>query len=161
RKYLLGPVTADWAGRYWKEARQRGECLAFNEAGDLDLAVRPGDSWDDVLGRLPDGWRPDLVVLDLAYSVVPDGLWSAPVPVVGLAADGNRLWHPLACLAPACDVLLTDGPGVEAMRRAGWGQARPANLYGPEPAYLGLPLEGDGRDIDILFVGNLSPAAQR
>ena len=40
RKYLFGPVTRDFAEQNLAPARQSGDCLAFNEAGDLDVTVR-------------------------------------------------------------------------------------------------------------------------
>jgi glycosyltransferase involved in cell wall biosynthesis/Tfp pilus assembly protein PilF len=160
-KYLVGPVSARRAEEAWAGPRRSGACRAFNATGGLDLAVGPRDTWDDVLSRLPEGWRPDLVVLDPAYRCVPPGLWRAPVPLVALAADWNFLWHGYRRLLPLCDLVLTDSAGVEVMRRQGIYHARAANLYGPERAYLDLPEEEGERDIDVLFVGNLHPAVQR
>ncbi len=142
-------------------ARARGECRAFNADGDADLKIAPGDPWADAAARLPAGWSPDAVVLYLPYTAVPNCLWSAPIPLVGLAADWNLLWHGYRRVLPLCERVLTDAPGVEVMRRCGWGHGRAANLYGPEPALLGLPLDGPERDIDVLFVGNLNAAVQR
>ena len=160
-KYLVGPVTARRAAKAWAGPRAAGDCRLFNATGDLDLAVGPADGWAEILARLPEGWRPDLVVLEPAYGCVPPGLWRAPVPLVALAADWNLLGHGYRHLLPACDLVLTDPPGVEAMRRQGCTHVRAANLYGPELAFLELPAEDGPRDIDILFVGNLHPAVQR
>jgi hypothetical protein len=33
------------------------------------------------------------VALNLAYTTVPAAQWTAPVPLVGLPADANLLWH--------------------------------------------------------------------
>jgi glycosyltransferase involved in cell wall biosynthesis/tetratricopeptide (TPR) repeat protein len=159
-RYLLGPVTAEQA-RYWQAERQAGRCLAFNARGDLDLTAGPGDSWDDLLGRLPTDWRPDFCALYLPYATVPAGLWSAPVPLVGLAPDWNLLWHHYRRALPRCDLVLVDGPGVAALARQGLRHARPANLFGCDADLLdGLRPDGP-RDIDILFVGNLHAAVQR
>src|SRR5215470_8720981 len=102
-RYLLGPVPPDRARR-WQADRDAGRCLAFNTRGDVDLAVGPGDSWDDIQGRLPADWRPDFVALYLPYTTVPAGLWSAPVPLVGLAPDWNLLWHHYRRALRRCDL---------------------------------------------------------
>jgi hypothetical protein len=51
RRYLFGPVTAEFADENLRRHRERGDCLTFNARGDADVVVRPGDSWDDVCGR--------------------------------------------------------------------------------------------------------------
>jgi hypothetical protein len=158
-RYLLGPALFDQA-RHWQADRGAGSCLAFNTKDDADLIVGAADSWDDVLGRLPGGWRPDFVALHLNYTTVPESLWSAPVPVVGLATDWNLLWHYYRHALRRCDLVLIDVPGVEVMAREGFHHWRPANLFGCAPELLG-PWPDGPRDIDVLFVGNLHPAVQR
>src|SRR5205085_2096925 len=111
--------------------------------------------------RLPSGWQADYVVLYLPYTSVPPCLGLAPVPLVGLAADWNLLWHHYRRCLRRCDLVLTDTPGVEALARAGLAHARPANLFGCERAYLDTPWPEGPRDLDVLFVGNLSPPVQR
>jgi predicted O-linked N-acetylglucosamine transferase (SPINDLY family)/glycosyltransferase involved in cell wall biosynthesis len=160
RRYLIGPASEEWLAN-WEGPRRQGWCRAFGAAGGVDLAVGPADTWEDVCRRLPPGWRPDFVALHLNYTTVPAGLWSAPVPLVGLAADWNLQWHHLRRVLPRLDLVLTDAPGVEALRRAGCGHARAANLYGLEPPWRGLDPDEGARDIDVLFVGNLHPAVQR
>ena len=100
-RHLFGPVSAAFAAENLRAAREAGRCLAFGPAG-VDVAVAPGDSWEAVLSRLPEGWRPDFVALWLPYTVVPACVWSAPVPLVALAADWNLLWrHYRRVLPPA------------------------------------------------------------
>ncbi len=91
-RFLFGPTTGDFADTYLGEVRGAGRCLAFGP-GDVDLIVGPEARWDDVAAQFPAGWRPDLIALWLNYTGVPDCLWSAPVPIVGLATDWNLLWH--------------------------------------------------------------------
>src|SRR5258708_5402366 len=93
RRYLFGPVTAEYADQKLHRVRQAGTCLAFNQKGDVGLAIGPDDTWDAICQRLPAGWWPDFIVLSLAYTSIPRCLWSAPVPLVGLADDWNLLWH--------------------------------------------------------------------
>jgi hypothetical protein len=159
-RYLLGPVPTDQARR-WQADRDAGRCLAFNATGDIDLAIGPGDRWDDVLARLPAGWRPDFVAVNLNYTSVPHGLWAAPVPLVGLATDWNLLWHHYRYALRRCELVLIDVPGAEVLAREGLRHARPANLFGCDPGLLDGPWPDGPRDIDVLFVGNLHPAVQR
>ncbi len=85
------PATASPAEQHPRCRREAGLCRTFALAGTADLAVGLGDTWDAVQARLPAAWRPDFVALDLHYTAVPAALWSAPLPVVGLAADWNLL----------------------------------------------------------------------
>jgi hypothetical protein len=73
--YLVGPVTGEHAWRCWKEPRARGVCRAFNPVGDADLAVGPGDTWEDVCRHLPAGWRPDFIALYLPYYGFVTSAW--------------------------------------------------------------------------------------
>src|SRR6266478_4760321 len=175
-RYLFGPVSAPFAAHHLARARQAGECLAFNVAGDLDLRIGLEDTWEAVCAGLPADWRPDFIALYLAYNMIPECLRSAPLPRVGLAADWNLHWHAYRRLLRKCDLVLTDTTGVEVMHREGIAQARIANLYGLASDFLknppsapedrGSKIEDRGlthqpRDIDVLFVGNLHPAIQR
>ncbi|HZU38674.1 MAG TPA: hypothetical protein VFA18_22295, partial [Gemmataceae bacterium] len=159
-RYLFGPVTPAFADQNLHRARQAGECLAFDATGATDLMVGPADSWDMVCQRLSAGWAPDFLVLYLPYTTIPPGLWAAPIPIMGLAADWNLLWHGYRHCLPACDLVLTDAAGVQALTRQGLDHARAATLFGCERAFLEQPIGEGPRDIDVLFVGNLHPAVQ-
>src|SRR5205807_6089232 len=135
--------------------RGAGQCLAFDGAGDTDLSISTGDTWETVMSRLPGNWRPDFVALYLPYTRIPACLWSAPVPIVGLAADWHLVWHHYRHCLRWCDLVLADTPGVEVMMREGIGHARAANLFGLErAAFLAEHAESAEKDIDILFIGN-------
>src|SRR5262245_58396692 len=131
-RYLFGPVPAAFADQNLHPQRQAGACVAFGPTADMDLTIGLDDTWDGLCGRLPAGWRPDFIVLNLGYATVPAGLWSAPVPLVGLAKDWNLLWHAYRRQLPHCDLVLTDAEGVETLARAGLPHARAANLFGCE-----------------------------
>ncbi len=158
--YLFGPVSTDYAAAYLRGERDAGRCLTFGWSGGQDLTLAPGDTWESVSQRLPEGWRPDFLALYLPYRRLTAWTWSAPVPLVGLAADWTLLWHHYRRLA-ACDLLLTDTAGVEAFLRQGLSQARPANLFGCDPALVESPWPDGARDLDIFFAGNLHSAVQR
>jgi GT2 family glycosyltransferase len=160
-RFLFGPVTTAFAEENLRRFRETGTCLAFGPAGTSDISIAPGETWDAVLAKLPESWRPDFVALWLPYATIPVGLWSAPVPLVGLAADWNLLWHQYRRCLRRCDLVLTDAAGVDVMRRAGITHVRAADLFGCESSFLEKSLLDGPRDIDILFVGNVSSAVQR
>jgi GT2 family glycosyltransferase len=158
-RYLVGPVSGDRA-RHWQADRRAGLCRAFNAEGTADLAMGFRDTWDDVCARLPDGGRPDFVVLYLGYGTVPPCLWEVPVPLVALAPDFQLQWHFLRRVLPLCELVFADKAGVEVMRQAGLTQARYANLFGLHGPFLEESPPEENRDIDVLFIGNLHPAVQ-
>jgi hypothetical protein len=139
RRYLFGPVTAPFADQHLEGERRAGRCLTFGGDGSSGLAIGPGDSWEGVCARLPEGWRPDFVALYLPYTSVPPCVWSAPIPLVGLAADWNLQWHWYRRALRRCDLVLTDAAGVEVMQREGIEHARAGNLFGCGREYLGMP----------------------
>src|SRR5438094_5405971 len=125
RRYLFGPVIAAFAEQNLQRARQAGDCLTFGYAG-ADIQIQPSDTWESLCSRLPSGWRPDFVALYLPYRTVPTCLWTAPVPLVGLAADWTLLWHQYRLTLPMCDLVLTDTAGVETLAREGIHHAQVA-----------------------------------
>src|SRR5438132_8411001 len=179
-RYLFGPITREFAEANLSAPRGAGQCLAFDGAGDTDLCISTGDTWETVMRRLPGNWRPDFVALYLPYTRIPACLWSAPVPIVGLAADWNLVWHHYRHCLWQCDLVLTDAVGVEVMQREGMRHARAANLYGLEKGALSTDSTDDTdktetgtgtsnagcqspcpvRDIDIVFIGNMHSAVQ-
>jgi RNA polymerase sigma factor (sigma-70 family) len=160
-RYLVGPITTATT-EHWRLHREQGICRLFARRGPADVHIGPGDSWDTVLAQLPDGWRPDFILLDLAYTTVPACLWDAPVPLVALAPDWQWQWHYLRLAVPRCALVLTDVLGVDALHRQGIAQARQANLFGLQGLFTTpAPLPDPPRDIDILFIGNLHHAVQR
>jgi glycosyltransferase involved in cell wall biosynthesis/tetratricopeptide (TPR) repeat protein len=157
-RYLIGPVTADRA-RLWQDARLRNEVVSFGPSG-VDLLLQPGDRWERILQRLPSGWQPDLLVLDLGSGVVPAWCWDAPLPVVALAPGWPLQWHAFRRLLPRCELVFADPPGVEVMHRAGILQARAGHLFGIDPRWLAQDLPEEDRDIDLLFFCPQHPAGQ-
>ncbi len=134
RRILYGPLTRTHTPAALAADRPPGEWVTFGEGADIPWA--PADSWADLARRFPPGWAPDAVLAWVPYAPVPAFASHAPVPVVALAADWNLLWHPYRHLLPVFDAVLTDAPGVEALRRAGLGHAYPANLFGLGRDYL-------------------------
>src|SRR5260221_10449331 len=135
-QYLFGPVTPDFARESLAGLREAGECIAFNADGGLDLTIRANDTWETVCARMPGGAAPEFIVLYMPYTFIPPCLWSAPIPLVALAADWNLLFHGYGRQLAQADLVLTDKAGVDVFTRAGLRHARTANLYGCERSFL-------------------------
>src|SRR5260370_41310525 len=103
RKYLFGPTTEKWTEANLRQQIESGACRIFGSNEDAPLTVGEADSWTQVCERLGPDWQPDFLVLELAYSTIPECLWSAPVPIVALAPDWNLLWHTYRHCLPLCD----------------------------------------------------------
>jgi tetratricopeptide (TPR) repeat protein len=153
---LVGPVSARVAARQLDAARRAGNCLTFGRTG-TDVLFNPGDSWAELSNRLPAGWAPDCIVLILAYNALPVGIWPAPLPLIGYAADWPLHWHYYRRLAPHLDLIWTDARGTELFQAAGLRNVRavvplgrPTSPPGPDPAAK--------RDLDLVWVGNFNPA---
>jgi GT2 family glycosyltransferase/tetratricopeptide (TPR) repeat protein len=161
RRFLIGPVNTEFADQDLYALRAAGRCLTFSHRAGTDLNITNHETWESLSDRLPAHWQPDFLVLNLAYQTIPPALWSAPVPLIALAADWNLTFHGLRRLLPFCDLIFTDAPGVEVLRAQGYEQVLPAYLFGLQRPFLEAAPPTDPRDIDILFVANLHPAVQR
>jgi tetratricopeptide (TPR) repeat protein len=163
-RYLFGPVTSAFADQHLHDAVAAGDCLPFNHVGDVGLQIRPADCWEEVIARFPAGWRPDVIALVMHYKTAPTCLWTAPIPIIGLAGDWNLLFHYYRLRLPSCEVVAVDANGVDVCRRAGIEQARPFVIYGCGRAFLAAAVREEEsprkRDIDIGFVGNLRASVQ-
>jgi GT2 family glycosyltransferase/Flp pilus assembly protein TadD len=156
---LFGPAPETFSAR---DLGAPDENVVFDFDGRHSFGLSANTSWEEVLGQLPPGWRPDFLALSLAYNSIPIGLWRAPVPIIGLAADWNLLWSYYRHVLPRCDLVLCDEPGIESLQRAGIAYVRPAALFGLEQSFFAdAPSTTTERDIDVLFVGNCSSSVQR
>jgi glycosyltransferase involved in cell wall biosynthesis/predicted Zn-dependent protease/predicted O-methyltransferase YrrM len=107
------------------------------------------------------GGEPEALVVWPGYTSVPAWVWSAPVPVAAAAHDPNLLWHSFRHNLPLADVVLTDAPSAQRLRRAGLQHVRAANLFGIDRHFAAALDDPEGeRDIDLVFVGNVNPAVQ-
>jgi hypothetical protein len=161
RRYLVGPISSGFSANDLEQQRQAGHCLTFGPADGNDLTIAKAEGWEELSAKLPADWRPDFLVMPLWYTTIPQSFWNAPIPIIGLAADWNLLWHYYRHLLQDCDLVLTDAMGVERMLAQGISDVRYANLYGCIKETLNHEWSEGPRDIDILFVGNLHPAVQR
>jgi GT2 family glycosyltransferase/tetratricopeptide (TPR) repeat protein len=159
-RYLFGPVPGAFAVRSLGPERARGACLTFGPAADADLRIGPNDTWEQVCTALPDGRLPDFVVLALP-GAVPACLWSAPVPVVALAADGDLFFHAYRLRLSQAELVLADAPTAVALTRAGISHAHAAELCGPARSFLDAPWPEGARDLDVLLIEDPSTAPDR
>lgn len=152
-RILFGPCDdASQFDRFFRTPIDDGQWVAFH-------ATTP--SWEAALQNCS-GSRPDAVVVWPSYASVPSWVWSAPVPVVMLAADANLLWNGYRYLLPLADLVLTDAPSADRLRRAGNEHVRAANLFGLDRYFAASIDEPEiERDLDVVFVGNMSSAVQR
>src|SRR5262249_50662290 len=134
---------------------------AFDESGKCGLAICPGESWQDIQRKFPEGWQPDYILLYLQYRIIPEGLWQANLPIIGMAGDWNLQWHHYGRQLPLCDLVLTDSLGAELFAREGMTHIKPANIFGGPPGGLPAVRADIRRDIDVLFIGNVQAAVQR
>ncbi len=133
---FLGLFPLILRNRIFSSSGGPGSAWLFNAAGNTDLAIGARASWEEVTRGFPGGWQPDFIVLYLPYTTIPQCLWSAPVPLVGLAADWTLLWHYFRWCLRKVDLVFTDKAGVEALAKEGIGQARAANLFGLEKSVV-------------------------
>ena len=73
RRYQFGAVSATFAPPTLAVPPANAACLTFDPPGTAEVPVGHDDRWEAVSARLPEGWQPDFVVLDLASGRIPPG----------------------------------------------------------------------------------------
>ncbi|MBI4506133.1 MAG: methyltransferase domain-containing protein [Chloroflexi bacterium] len=113
------------------------------------------DGWDDLLARLPAGWRPDLVLFwDPHYHPLPPGFERSACPAVAIFMDWFFWPHRAGLYAGFFDALFTNPTGARFLRAGGLPVAGEVN-------YLGVDCErfaadpAAGRDLDVCLVTTL------
>jgi tetratricopeptide (TPR) repeat protein len=159
RRYLVGPVADRFADEHLGTARRAGTCLAFGSSG-VDVPFHPGETWDQLAARLPGGWAPDVLLLNLGYTALPTGFATVPVPVIGYAPDWPLHWHYYHRLAPHVDRLWADIHGCERLAAAGVANTRVVVPFGCPGGLPAVAVDGP-RDLDLVWVGNFNAAIHR
>lgn len=131
---------------------------------DLRLITRPAGypnaTFQDVLGQLPQGWHPDLVIWWLPeFQAVLPGIEECPYPTLALISDWHVLSDPLRAIAPAFDAIATDRWGLERLRGVEGPAVFEAPLYGFDPSSHHTR-EAIDQEWDIIHVGDLHPYLQ-
>ncbi len=158
-KYLIGPASERFAAEHLGPNWREKNILIFGGKG-ADVPFQPGDSWSDLRSRLPDGWAPGALVLNLAYTALPIGFETADVSLIGYAQDWPLHWHYYRQLAPKLDRLWVDETGARLLAIADTPGVRPVVPFGLPH---GVPVVDpkSQRDIDLLWVGNFNQAIHR
>jgi tetratricopeptide (TPR) repeat protein len=154
-RYLWGPVSRAFAEEYLPGPYQAGECLTFDHGGETNVRIGLSDSWEEMTQRFRASWQPDFIVLYLPLGKVPQAIWSAPVPIIGLALDWDLQFHRWRMWLKRCDLVLTDAAGVEVLGRAGVAHLQAASLTRCGRSRLEQNPAEAARDIDILYLGSL------
>ena len=160
-KILAGPDNWEYLTKFFGLGLENYDCKVFGYDGSGELNLQWGDSLQDLLAQLPEGWEPDWVVWWLPeYLRFPPDIHHCPYPTLLVVSDWNVISEPLYRMVEAFDVVATDAMGV---RRLGeFGVDIPvfqAPLYGFVPGYHRL-LECE-RDIPVGYVGNTNGLAYR
>ncbi len=159
-RYLFGPFWGSIPPGFLSDARHSGACRLFGE-GAVDIVAPPNSSqlsWEGLVSSIPPDQRPDCLMLWLATPMIPESLWKAPIPIVGLSPNWPQHWQWLRGVAGRCKLLFTDSAGVLHLKREGNNHARPAILCGLPKSMLNLEAPSRERDVDVLVVGDWRPA---
>lgn len=128
----------------------------------FDVAFDPSrDTLEELLARLPNGFRPDAIVLWWPdQEPLPAGLERAPCPVVGITSDYNLTLPAVAGLWPFFDLMLVDRSGVEVFRALSFARVEAFCQFTFKERFHRI-FPGCERTTDIGFAGNLNPVVQR
>ncbi|MGL6074111.1 MAG: glycosyltransferase [Fimbriiglobus sp.] len=152
-RYLFVPAPTGFASDFLAQPRLRGECLCLG----ADIRFRSWDSWADIRARFPAGWQPDVILIWMADPHVPDGIWTAPVPIIGLAANWFARGHFYRHLMPLCDGIFASPPAVAALANQGYTAVAIADFSGlGESAFRNPLAEDQNRDCDVLILDSLT-----
>jgi hypothetical protein len=159
-RYLFGPFWGAIPPEFLSDTRRSGACRLFG-AGAVDIAVAANSadlSWEKLVSSIPANEQPDFLMLWLATPLISESLWNAPVPIIGLSPNWPTHWNWLRSVAGRCELLFTDAPGVQNLRREGIDHTCPAILCGLPKAMLNVEATRRERDVDVLVVGDWRPA---
>src|SRR3989304_4420616 len=122
---------------------------------DADVPYHPAqDSFQDLWGRLPENWVPDVLAWWWPeYTVIPRGIEECPCLSVAVVGDWNLNFLATRPLLDAFDHVFTDRKGVELLRQSGFDRVTRWPVYGFHPRQFRL-LPNTTRIYDVTFVGH-------
>jgi len=153
-KVLAGPDNWSFFTEFWRKGLEGMDVLFFSEGGGGIQFDWGQGTFADILGQLPAGWEPDLVVWWFPeYQAVLPGIEDCPFPTLAVLSDWQVATDSLFEMARHFDLVATDRMGV---RLLGEELAFDAPLYGYDPA-LHVRLENVPTLFDVTHVGGLYP----
>lgn len=147
-------LHAPYFRAFWRRAGHEVLCWGPHPECDLQ-ATAAAVSLDELLGALPAGWTPNLIVFgDDCRLLRAVGIEDAPCPTLMISVDAhhNAGWH--APLAVACDVAcVAQRDYLDAYVAAGATDVHWLPCWAPDD----LPPPVPAKTFEVAFVGSLDP----
>jgi hypothetical protein len=152
-KILLGPGVHDPKGN------EAFLVTALKRAADV-RTFPAGLTWRQTRASLPFNWTPDVIIIrDAEFYQMPMGLERAEYPIVGLVGDYNLSLNQMLPVLGVFDHFFCDTKGQRIFNKLGFDNCDFFCLYGYDPDVH--KDYGMGRDLDVVFVGNLNSTVQQ
>ena len=152
-KVLIGPGLHDPKGN------EAFLVAALKRAADVQ-PFSAGLRWEQIEASLPAGWTPDVIIIrDAEFYHMPVGIEKAEYPIVGLIGDYNLSLNQMLPVVGVFDYFFCDTKGLRIFRKLGFNNCDFFCLYGYDSnthKNFGL-----SKDIDVVFIGNLSSGIQQ
>ena len=153
-RLLVGPYVHAEHCAYMEGAFDDYETITFGPWEGSDLRVPGIVHLDQVLAALPEGFRPDLMLLwRPEYTTMPEGLEDAPFPVVMLMSDWYVAFTDCVEAARFVNGVVTGTRGERVFRAAGFDHVRAMPMLGYQAGFDGR-FRSEKRDIDVFCAGN-------
>lgn len=86
------------------------EILTFGFNEGVDIKICPEENFSEVIGRLPEGWNPDLCILwNVEWYLLPEGIENAPCPVIVVEMDWDYDIPLSRTIVQSADLVVTIG----------------------------------------------------
>ncbi|HEY9838959.1 MAG: glycosyltransferase [Candidatus Sericytochromatia bacterium] len=122
--------------------------LDFGRSGQLRLA--------DIFAGLPAGWQPEVLIWMGFYFGLPVDLESCPVPSILVVSDWHVHYSLIREVVDAFDYVLCDKALLATLQARGYSNCAYWPAYSFAPEIVGESPQA--RDLDVVFIGNFSPA---
>lgn len=153
-RVLVGPYILAEHCAYMDGAFDDFDVVTFGAWEGADLRIEGLYSLPTLLDRLPEGWRPDLMVLwRPEYTSMPRGLEEAPFPVAMMISDWYLAFTECLEAARFVNAVITGTRGLQAYQAAGFDHVLAMPMLGYQEGFDGIHARRN-RSIDVLCAGN-------